>query len=1027
MNRLLIALALLGLVFPVAAQDEVTEGVFDYDYSAEVFRLANVERRAWGKREFKEDDLLVEYGMVRAAEQIFSGGHFHPNGEYYADQMYREIGRGEHKAACGIDYKTGWENAAWGNFGSPAEVMLGWLNSRGHCVPLMDTALVYLGVGTWSQSFEYGFKGIMQEFHRYRGKGKAVTKHGQEDVTVSVSKTKGVNSKVLSRKVRKDKLRMYWEDQVSDEMAGEYDEKLAKDAVDMINSTRKINRLKPLATDDRLTQLARRRAVELTRLYDYFYRPDGSYYLTIADGGKKAADEMLLQIIASGCNSAKALSAALTGKHYSKLKLLCRDVNTIGVACYVCDGREYWVIFMGGKVGSGDMSDDEQTALWELKDESNAAVKNSNIGTAAVSADVKEKQAPTFDVADNPTPRVLFRAATKYGQEVMFEKKGSKAWVVSAGGCAGELVLPDEVEYNGRSLPVVTIGDSAFVGCEGLRSVHIPAGVRRVGKALFAGCTTLEEITVAKGNEVYDSRKGCNAIIKSSNSVLVAGCGATVVPEGVTAVMDSAFYGTNIAELRLPPTVKRVGKGAFAMCGKLATVDLPQTVINIGDGAFEGCRSLSGMTLPTRLKQVGRRTFMRSGLKSIELPAAIAVVGDSAFAMCTALDTIRVPVTVEMIGENAFLGVGFVDYDGRLEDAPWGAREASLGVGIAEATSADTIVVGLFDYDVAVRIFDRVNDERAARGLPPLKLTRALLETSMIRAAEQTMRFEARHMRPNGEKCFTQCEWEKQAGRMRENMHMGPLYDYGVEKMPGFIVDRWMGSEGHRNNILAEDVEYVGVGVFSPLYRKNDSKDLDNVYSNQMFAEMVMPDDAECRPSGQEVVAVRVARRPGYRSVVVRRGQGMFDVLNCTVGVSQEALRLGRQLIDNRAAAGLPPLDMITANLADELHLTEIAMGRVEPRAGEYYLCVDENLSKADAVLQRMDGLQQATMDKRISRLELIVLRANGKCHWLAVLNPKREVYISASNKPSEEACTMFVSKVKGVPSLCKERQKLRL
>ena len=128
-----------------------------------------------------------------------------------------------------------------------------------------------------------------------------------------------------------------------------------------------------------------------------------------------------------------------------------------------------------------------------------------------------------------------------------------------------------------------------------------------------------------------------------------------------------------------------------------------------------------------------------------------------------------------------------------------------------------------------------------------------------------------------------------------------------------------------------------------------------------------------------------------------------------------------------RAAAGLPPLDMVVEDIADELHLAEIAMGRVVPGEGEYYLCVDENQSTADAVLQRMDGLQQTIMDKRIVRLELIVLRANGKYHWLTVLNPKRERYISAPNKPSEEACTMFVSKVKGVPSLCKERQKLRL
>ena len=73
------------------------------------------------------------------------------------------------------------------------------------------------------------------------------------------------------------------------------------------------------------------------------------------------------------------------------------------------------------------------------------------------------------------------------------------------------------------------------------------------------------------GNNVYDSRHDCNAIIETNTNKLIAGCQNTIILESVTSIADYAFY--NI-------------KG-------LTSVTIPNPVTSIGDGAFYGCSGLS--------------------------------------------------------------------------------------------------------------------------------------------------------------------------------------------------------------------------------------------------------------------------------------------------------------------------------------------------------------------------------------------------------------------------------------------------
>lgn len=226
------------------------------------------------------------------------------------------------------------------------------------------------------------------------------------------------------------------------------------------------------------------------------------------------------------------------------------------------------------------------------------------------------------------------------------------------GSYSGDIVIPENVEHDGKSFAVTAIGENAFsesrtmtsvslpsslksigtfafYNCQGLYEIEIPNSVERieesafykctwleyfilpasvtsVGPMMLFGCTALEYIEVDPENPVYDSREDCFAIIETATNTMVQGCTYSFIPTSVTSIGEAAMASTQMRFFEIPNSVKTIGNYAFRECSELEEIILPNSVTSIGDVAFSMCEKLEEVTLPASLTKIGDMAFTNS-------------------------------------------------------------------------------------------------------------------------------------------------------------------------------------------------------------------------------------------------------------------------------------------------------------------------------------------------------------------------------------------------------------------------------
>ena len=253
-----------------------------------------------------------------------------------------------------------------------------------------------------------------------------------------------------------------------------------------------------------------------------------------------------------------------------------------------------------------------------------------------------------------------------------------------------------DCKFTKVSLPnnIMKIESDAFRNCESLTSIDIPQSVTSIGSGAFAYCN-LTSIEVESGNNKYDSRNNCNAIIEKSTNTLIVGCKNTIIPNSVTSIGSSAFYGCiSLTSVTIPNSVNSIGDGAFSSCKRLSSVTIGNSVTSISDWAFSGCSGLTSVTIPNSVTSIGSSAFNGcSGLTSVTIPNSVTSIGDYAFDGCSGLTTLTIGNSVTSIGKDAFKGTGW--YNNQPDGLVYAGKVAYKYK--REKMSANTISITLKD------------------------------------------------------------------------------------------------------------------------------------------------------------------------------------------------------------------------------------------------------------------------------------------------------------------------------------------
>ena len=264
----------------------------------------------------------------------------------------------------------------------------------------------------------------------------------------------------------------------------------------------------------------------------------------------------------------------------------------------------------------------------------------------------------------------------------------------------GEITIPSEIEYNGSTYRVTSIGSSAFYGCSSLTSVVIPESVTSIGSSAFYGCSSLMSVVIPEGVSSIGSSvfSGCSSLTELTfNAENCTNCGSSISPvfpstiasliigEKVTRIPSYAFSGcsslteltfnaenctdcgsssspafpSTITSLIIGEKVTRIPSYAFYGCTSLTSVVIPESVTSIGDYAFRNCSSLTELTFNaencTNCGSSSSPAFP-STIASLIIGEKVTRIPSYAFYGCRSLTSVVIPESVTSIGNYAFSG-----------------------------------------------------------------------------------------------------------------------------------------------------------------------------------------------------------------------------------------------------------------------------------------------------------------------------------------------------------------------------------
>ena len=147
------------------------------------------------------------------------------------------------------------------------------------------------------------------------------------------------------------------------------------------------------------------------------------------------------------------------------------------------------------------------------------------------------------------------------------------------------VLVPSEID----SLPVTVIGKGCFYFCENMQHISIPEGMVKIGDGAFQLCTNLRELILPDSIVEIGiwAFRDCNRLkkVKFPRNLKVISEGLfsfcylwnpeIVFPEELEEIKECAFFSGGLYDLKIPASVKKIGRAAFCHLAPNPITDLP--------------------------------------------------------------------------------------------------------------------------------------------------------------------------------------------------------------------------------------------------------------------------------------------------------------------------------------------------------------------------------------------------------------------------------------------------------------------
>lgn len=290
-------------------------------------------------------------------------------------------------------------------------------------------------------------------------------------------------------------------------------------------------------------------------------------------------------------------------------------------------------------------------------------------------------------ICEGETPAVMDTTVFNYisynGAEITVPEKAMKKYATAPGWRRFVNLVPNSKKMlctPGRLSKLLSEEEKSS-----LKRLILTGRINQLDFTVMNDMPSLEILDLQESNiaayENYDKNVIPEKALYRNNSIDII-----YLPNKAIEIGSQALDGDSISMVRLPDSLRVIGKEAFARCKKLHTIELTDSIDSIASRAFasagltsftwpdripvipqgvlEWNSNLTSIIIPDTVTTIESFAFEATAITSIQLPSKLETLEGGVFSRCHNLKFIDISMVKEITGSHLFAGAG-------LESIKW--------------------------------------------------------------------------------------------------------------------------------------------------------------------------------------------------------------------------------------------------------------------------------------------------------------------------------------------------------------------